>query len=162
MNDSISLVKQLLREWLLSEDFTILVAEISAAYEGFEIGPPAVVYTHERVVAPERFPAVELLGLNSTPTSESSAQIYRHSINALWTVAGDDEDVVVKTIEGLILATRRLTWRRTLPMPDGTSAPVIPGAEDYGPLTSRSRTQTQPLVKGATIRLTVPTFAGVL
>lgn len=154
------MVKHQLREWLLSDAFDTIRREIDSWYADLTIPAPAIVYPHERAVAPERFPAAELLGLNSTPVGESSVQQYRHSIDVLWTHAGDDEDTVVQVVEGLVLATRRLTWRHTLPMPDGTTSLVIPGIENYGPLTSRVRGQTQPLVKGATIRLLIPTFAG--
>lgn len=163
MNDSITTVKQLLKsEWLASDEFTTILETLTTeiAIDGFVVTPPAVIYTHERASAmPSQFPAVELLGLSSQPMGDSSAFQYRHNIDVLWTVAGDDEERVVRMVEALILGTRRLTYRRLLPMPDGTTAPVIPGAENYGPLLSRRHRAQQPLVKGATIRIVVPTFA---
>lgn len=166
MNDSITLTRLLLRRWLLSDAFVQILATINASLAGFDelrgltVPPPAIVYPFERAVAPERFPSAELLALNSSVVGDASSQQYRHNVDVLWTHAADDELTLVTVVECLVLATRRLTWRETLPMPDGTSAPIIPGAENYGPLMSRARGQTQPLVKGATIRLQVPTFGG--
>ena len=150
---------QLKHEWLLSAEFAAVVQEIAEAFDGLVIPLASmVVYTHERTVAPEKFPAAELLGIGSSPVGESSAQRYHHAIDVMWTMSGHDEDTIVKQLEGLILATRRFTFRRTLPMGD-YAAPIIPGGEDYGPLVSSRRGQAQPLVKAAVIRLTVPTFA---
>ncbi len=157
LNDSISLVKKQLKEtWLLTTDFNLVLAELGNTL-GVTFATPALVYPHERAVPPELFPAAELLGIESLPFGESLAQQYNHTIDVLWLVNGDDEPTIVQHVEALVLATRRLSFRKTLVMPDGTTAPVIPGREDYGPLTQSTRTAL-PLVKAARIRLVIPTY----
>lgn len=155
-NDSITAVKVAIQELLLSLEFTAVLAELAA---GEAMAGPAVVYRHERRMPPEQFPSVELLGIASTPQQpDSSVQAYNHTLDVLWTVAGDDEASLVRHAETLILATRRISFRQTLMLPGGTAASMIPGPEEYGPLMQSTRT-AQPLVKGARIRLVVPTVA---
>ena len=149
--------RRLASHWLNTPAFAAIVVELS---EGQAFAGPSVVYPHERSVPPESFPSAEVLGISSMcRTPDSSVQYYDHTVDVLWTVAGDDEATLVWHAETLVLATRRMSFRQVLPMPGGTACAVIPGPEDYGPLTRSGGRTAQPLVKAARIRLVIPTVA---
>ena len=158
LHDSITAVKEGIRDLLESSEFRVHLDEIGSEL-GHKLAPPEVVYVAERQTAPMAFPSAELIASQSAPQGESSAMIYDHRIDVLWTVNGDTEDTIVAHLESLVLATRRVTYRGIIIMKDGTTAQTQPGNEQYGPLLRGSERTMSPLVKEARIELTVPTLS---
>ena len=158
LHDSVTAIKRGIADLLRSAEFLSTLEEIGSDLNMVFDGPK-IVHTEERDVAPEMFPAAELIATQSAPDGESSAQQYNHRIDVLWTVNGDDIPTLVAHLESLVLATRRITWRGVVTMRDHTTAPLEPGLEEYGPLLRGGDRTLSPLVKEARIQLIVPTLA---
>ena len=152
-DDSLESIKRELTALLLSDRYRALVDALGN-YAAFTEG---TVYDHERTRPPGDFPACELIAVSSHP-GESSAQgyMYDNGIYVLITASGKDEGEIVRHLQALILAARRLFKEAAPLLP--TTGPMVMGRELYAALQAPP-SAPRSLVKSAVLRLTVPTYA---
>lgn len=151
-------VKFALKQSFQSAEFRDVLDELEGQYPGgITLASPFKVYTAEKNIL-DGYPAVELLGLDSNPVGDTSAQDYEHRISVVFTALGDDEELVTARIECYIVAARRLTYRGLLVQVVG-APPNVPGRERYGPLI-RNPSLPEPFIKAGSIDLLISTIEG--
>jgi hypothetical protein len=130
------------------------LGEVDVAHGDLAGTTPVASEAHvNEVMSINSFPALELFGLSSDFDAQGSEQAASHRIGALWTVCGDSEAVIVRTVQRLVLATRRVLWRRALW--NVGSAPIHVESEEYSQLFPAT---DHPFVKGGRLVIRVDTF----
>ena len=151
-DDSLESIKRELKTRLLSDAYRVRLDALGN-YAGFT---DDTVYDHERTRAPIDFPACELIAVSSDPGDSPHGYDYQTAIDVLITASGTDEGAIVRHLQALILAARRLFKEADALLP--TCGPIVMGRELYAALQSPP-SAPRSLVKSAVLRLTVPTYA---
>lgn len=143
---------------LRSTSFTDILAAIDARLDQGQELPratpgPAAVYGYERAT-PEAYPCAEVVIVQSEIDEDADEAKSTHRITIDWTVVGDDEEVVTRDVQRLVLATR-LGFRRGVL--DGMRAigPMTIQFEDYSRL---EQGRDHPLLKGGRVMFSPVTY----
>lgn len=151
-DDSIESIKRELKTILLSDRY----GEVLAAIGNHATFTDATIFDHERTRVPTDFPSCELIGVSCDPASPDDAPtgyFYENSIDLLMTADGKDEGAIVKHLQALVLAARRVLKESRPLLP--TCGPIVMGRELY---TAVQPGAPRSFVKSALLRVTVPTF----
>ena len=151
-DDSLDSIKRELKAQLLSERYGAVLASLGD-YAPFAA---STIFDHERTRAPIDFPACELIAVSSDPGDSPYGYDYQNVIDVLITASGKDEGEIVRHLQALILAARRIFKEAGALLP--TCGPIAMGRELYAALQSPP-SAPRSLVKSAVLRLVVPTYA---
>lgn len=151
----ITQAKRKLRQLLLDRlPIELSNADMIAA-DGVSTPGPYEIHTTDKVDL-GGMPSLELIVTDSTPTSNSFAQIYRHRIVVGVSLGGDTEEALSVQLERYLWVLRKIA-RDTHVTPVEGTAPIDTGGEQYTPLQQRPETVESPFVKGAFLELFVTT-----
>jgi hypothetical protein len=171
-SDSVTAIKKAFQSLLESQVFENRLSDVETEltavlgttvtipriYSAVNTGGTGKIYRHELPLGrpPDQFPTVELISTRSEPQGDSLDQGFVHQMQVTWTFLGDTEETIVAWVEGAVLATRRMMYNRPLNL-SGVEAPMIAGNEEYAELL-RVSNMSQPLIKGAMLEISVPTY----
>jgi len=149
--------KRKLRDRLLAALPGQLASADLAAADGVTTPPPYEIHTTDKADL-GGLPSLELIVTDSTPTSDSYAQVYRHRIVCGVTCGGDVEETITVQVERYVWCLRAIVDDLALTPIEGTTAAQA-GGEQYTPLVQRPGTVEHPLVKGAFIEIFITTLS---
>lgn len=142
---------------LRSADFAQLLANVDAAENtGDDTPAPKVVYAYERAQL-EKFPAAEVIALNTAFNPQADEAAGAHRILVDWTQIGDSEARITREVQRLVLATR-LFFRRSVLQGDYALAPMTIEFEDYSRI-EPLQNAPQPFLKGGRVVLVAETWS---
>ena len=125
------------------------------ADDGVTTPPPEEWWTTDKA-AIFRYPSIEIIVTDSTPTHDSFAKIYRHRVVIGVTCGSDDDESASTMIERYVWCLRHVLRDEALPPIEGTG-PIDTGGEQYTPLAQRPEAVEWPFVKGAFIEVFITT-----
>lgn len=147
--------KRKLKQRLLDELPQRLLEADADADDGLKTPGPYEIHTTDMMELPG-LPALELVVLDSQPTVDSYAKVYRHRLAVAITAGGDDEETITLILERYIWAVRWIIRDLHITPIEGTSA-ADTGGEQYTPFQKRPDTTEYPFVKGVFMELFVTT-----
>lgn len=147
--------KRKLRQRLLDELPQRLADADAEGGDGVTTPPPYEIHTTDKYEI-GGLPSIQMIVTNSSPTTNSFAQVYRHRIVIGVTCGGDHEEAIATQVERYLWVLRQIVRDLHITPIEGTG-PVDTGGEQYTPLQQRPQTTESPFVKGCFIEVFVTT-----